>query len=85
MSREQYIKSQDLILEEMPPINGKDQCQDWLLNCVVGMEVEGVINDGTAEFIGVCVGLNTKGVKQRARARWVCISSLEKKKTYRRF
>lgn len=49
------------------------------------MEVEGVVNDGTAEFVGVCVGLSAKGVKERARARWVCISSLEKKKVYRMF
>ncbi|KAF2677045.1 hypothetical protein K458DRAFT_436843 [Lentithecium fluviatile CBS 122367] len=66
-----YVEAQKIIAEEAPSRNGHDRCQDWTLNCVIALEVAEVLEPGCAEFVGACVGLSAREVKERAGERWV--------------
>lgn len=41
-----YAQASRVISNEPPPRNGKDRCQDWTLNCILGLEADELIPDG---------------------------------------
>ena len=71
LSPNEYARALQAISKEPPPRNGKDRSQDWVLNCVVAMEVEEILQSGSAELVGGLVGLSAAAVKDNAAARWV--------------
>lgn len=71
LSASEYSRAQYLISKEPPPRDGKERCQDWALNCVVGLEVEGILEGGSAEFVGGLVGLSAQAVKGEVVAKEV--------------
>ncbi|KAF2638186.1 hypothetical protein P280DRAFT_551345 [Massarina eburnea CBS 473.64] len=66
----QCTSAQEIISRELPPRNGKDRCQDWILNCVIALEVAELIEPGASEFLGGCVGLDAATVLARFDAQW---------------
>ncbi|OAK95089.1 hypothetical protein IQ06DRAFT_64051 [Phaeosphaeriaceae sp. SRC1lsM3a] len=43
-----YAQASRVISNEPPPRNGKDGCQDWTLECKLGLEADESIPDGTS-------------------------------------
>ncbi|KAF2792385.1 hypothetical protein K505DRAFT_326193 [Melanomma pulvis-pyrius CBS 109.77] len=72
LSASEYSRAQHLISKEPPPRDGKERCQDWVLNCVVGLEVEGILEGGSAELVGGLVGLSAQAVKAEIVAKKAC-------------
>lgn len=68
---ESYARAVHIISSEPAPNNGRDRCQDWVLNCVMALEIEEIIEAGTSEWLGGLVGQSAATVEGKAGARWV--------------
>jgi len=67
----QYARASDIICNEPAPRNGRDRCQDWIVNCLIGLEAEEVVPAGTAERIGDLVGKTASMVAHAVGEDWV--------------
>lgn len=66
----QYARVVRQISSEAAPRNGKDRCQDWCYNCIIGLEVEELVPAGTSHWIHSLLGLPAKTLAQRVGTRW---------------
>ena len=66
-----YVAVKRVVEGVKVPNNGRDRCQDWVLDCIVALEVEGLVDEGTSEWIGGLVGRSAAEVKKEAGERWV--------------
>lgn len=71
LAREEYRRADKIISDEPAPRNGKDRCQDWVQNCVLALEIERLVADGTSEWLGGLVGQPAATVARKAGGRWV--------------
>lgn len=71
LSVEQHRRADEIISREPAPRNGKDRCQDWVLNCVVALEVEEIVSAGTSEWVAQLVGRPAVEVRSLVGSRWV--------------
>jgi hypothetical protein len=55
---------EEVIRGEKAPSDGVERCQDWVLRVVIGLEVEGLVSEGTAELVGGCVGRSARDVRE---------------------
>jgi hypothetical protein len=62
---------EQVVRGEEAPRDGVERCQDWVLRVVVGLEVEGLVESGTAEMVGGCVGRSAREVRERVGGKWV--------------
>lgn len=67
---DKYRQVVRIISAEPAPRNGKDRCQDWVLDCVIALETEELVPDGTAELIESLIGKNVTAVTARLGGRW---------------
>lgn len=44
-------------------MDGKRGCQDWVLDVLVSLEVEGLVGEGTAGVWGALVGKDVEAVR----------------------
>ena len=49
----------------------KDRCQDWILSCIISLEVEEIVPEGTAQWIGSLIGLPSAELAERVDKRWI--------------
>ena len=49
----------------------KDRCQDWILSCIISLEVEEIVPEGTAQWIEPFVGLPSAVLAERVGKRWI--------------
>ncbi|KAF1955274.1 hypothetical protein CC80DRAFT_493198 [Byssothecium circinans] len=70
LTASQAFLAQDVISREPPPRNGVDRCQDWVLNCVIALEVAELVEPGASEVLGACVGLDAGSVRKRFGGEW---------------
>jgi hypothetical protein len=68
---DEYNRVTQLISREPAPRNGKDRCQDWVLGCVIALETEELVGDGTAQLIDSLVGKNVDQVGDILKDRWI--------------
>lgn len=66
-----YAQTIRVVSNEPAPRNGKDRCQDWTLNCILALEVEELIPDGTSAWIDGLVGKSAAQLAQALGRRWV--------------
>ncbi|KAF2754645.1 hypothetical protein EJ05DRAFT_147311 [Pseudovirgaria hyperparasitica] len=66
-----YAQASKVICNEPPPRNGKDRCQDWTLNCIVGLEADELIPDGTSAWVDGLVGKSATELAQALGGRWI--------------
>jgi hypothetical protein len=66
-----YIAVKRVVEGVQAPNNGKDRCQDWVLDYIVALEVEGVVAEGTSEWVGGLVGRSAVEVEKEVGDRWV--------------
>ncbi|OCL15195.1 hypothetical protein AOQ84DRAFT_329797 [Glonium stellatum] len=66
-----YRQAEDIISREPAPRNGKDGCQEWILSCVISLEVEEIVPEGTAAWIEPLVGLPSTQLAERVGKRWI--------------
>ncbi|KAF2273263.1 uncharacterized protein EI97DRAFT_346634, partial [Westerdykella ornata] len=71
LTREEAKKAEGVIEKEKAPRNGTDRCQEWVVDCVVGLEVEGLVADGVSALVGSCVGKTSEEVERDVGWRWV--------------
>lgn len=71
LPQEQYNRAEQIISQEPAPNNGKDRCQDWVQNCIIALEVEGVVPPGTSEWVEGLVGQPATVVASMVKDRWV--------------
>jgi hypothetical protein len=68
---EKARRVEEVIREEEAPRDGRERCQDWVLRVVVGLEVEGLVESGTAERVAGCVGRSAAEVRGVVGGAWV--------------
>jgi hypothetical protein len=66
-----YAAARRVVESVDAPGNGKDRCQDWVLDCVVALEVDGLVGEGVSEWVGKLVGRSAVEVEREAGKRWV--------------
>ncbi|KAL1863711.1 hypothetical protein Plec18167_000809 [Paecilomyces lecythidis] len=59
-----------MISSEQPPFGGTKDCQDWILDALVSLEVEELVPEGTAQIWASRVGKETKVVEGEAGIDW---------------
>ncbi|KAF3924253.1 hypothetical protein ABW21_db0204528 [Orbilia brochopaga] len=67
----QKRRAEEIISREPPPKDGANKCQDWVLDCITGLEAEELIESGTAHFIASLIGLPTAEVASQAGSKWI--------------
>ncbi|KAF2130397.1 hypothetical protein P153DRAFT_365994 [Dothidotthia symphoricarpi CBS 119687] len=65
-----YHQVVKIISEEPAPRNNRDRCQDWILECVIGLEAEELLPPGTSDWIQDIIGKPSKDVATAVGARW---------------
>ncbi|KAK7532517.1 hypothetical protein IWX49DRAFT_327951 [Phyllosticta citricarpa] len=70
LTPEQSPRAAAIISDEQAPNNGKDKCQEWIVNCIISLEAEEVVPPGTSEWIGDLVGLSAGDLKGRVGENW---------------
>jgi len=66
----QYQQAYQIISQEPAPANGTDRCQDWVLACIIALEVEEIVPPGTSEWVGALVGRTAADVAAITGDRW---------------
>lgn len=64
-----------IIKAEPPPRDGKRKCQDWVLDTVVTLEVEELVEAGTAERIGSFVGKPAAEIAEMVGEDWIAANA----------
>lgn len=65
-----YVKTKEILSKEPAPRNGRDRCQDWVMNCIIMLETEELVEDGTSELISKLIGKNVDQLKAIVQDRW---------------
>lgn len=69
-----YVKTKEIISKEPAPRNGRDRCQDWVMNCIIVLETEELVEDGTSELISRLIGKNVDQLKGIVQDRWTDVT-----------
>ncbi|KAK6338963.1 hypothetical protein TWF696_009761 [Orbilia brochopaga] len=70
LSGTQKRRAEEIISKEKPPKDGMNKCQDWILDCITGLEAEELVESGTAHFIASLIGLPAATVASIAGSKW---------------
>ncbi|KAL4933085.1 uncharacterized protein BDV17DRAFT_287442 [Aspergillus undulatus] len=62
-----------ILEKERPPTNGRD-CQSWVVDGLVALEVEELVPPGTAEVWSARLGKETALVREEAGGVWVALN-----------
>ena len=65
-----YTRTKQILSQEPAPRNGRDRCQDWAMNCIIELETEELVEDGTSELISKLIGKNLEQLKAIVQDRW---------------
>lgn len=66
----QRTKVISILSNERPPLGGTKDCQDWVLDALVSLEVEELVPDGTTQIWTSRAGKETDVIKREAGADW---------------
>lgn len=66
----QRSKATSILSSEKPPNGGTNDCQNWLLDGLVSLEVDGLVSDGTAQVWKSRIGKQTAVIKNEAGVNW---------------
>ncbi|KAK6814868.1 hypothetical protein P875_00042553 [Aspergillus parasiticus SU-1] len=66
----QRAKALSILFNEKPPSNGGKDCQDWVLDALVSLEVEELVPDGTTQTWTSRTGKQTKAIQHEVGLNW---------------
>ncbi|RAL03600.1 uncharacterized protein BO80DRAFT_488822, partial [Aspergillus ibericus CBS 121593] len=75
LTREEYTKVARILESEVPPPRGgAKNCQDWVIDGLVALEVEELVSEGTTQTWSSRVGKATLVIKNEVSGDWLSLN-----------